>query len=50
MATDAGRYFPAVERPDMSWFLVEATDRILPEVGPEMGRWTTRAGSGPRPS
>jgi NADH dehydrogenase len=50
MATDACRYFPTVERSDMSWFLVEATDRILPEVGPEMGRWTTRAGSGPRPS
>lgn len=24
----------------MRWILVEATDRILPEVGPEMGRWT----------
>jgi NADH:ubiquinone reductase (H+-translocating) len=40
MAADACRYFPAVERSDMSWYLIEATDRILPEVGPEMGRWT----------
>ncbi|MDA0636380.1 NAD(P)/FAD-dependent oxidoreductase [Nonomuraea sp. MCN248] len=40
MATYACRYFPSIERSDMSWYLIEATGRILPEVGPEMGRWT----------
>lgn len=40
MAHDACAYHPTVEPGDMRWFLVEATDRILPEVGPEMGRWT----------
>ncbi|WP_433256042.1 NAD(P)/FAD-dependent oxidoreductase [Streptosporangium sp. CA-135522] len=40
MARDVCRYYPTVDPGDMHWFLVEATDRILPEVGPEMGRWT----------
>nr|BFE83659.1 hypothetical protein GCM10020093_062600 [Planobispora longispora] len=40
MALDAVRYYHNVKREDMRWVLVEATDRILPEVGPEMGRWT----------
>ncbi|GAA5070689.1 NADH dehydrogenase [Thermocatellispora tengchongensis] len=40
MAKDACRYFPAVDAADMRWILVEATGRILPEVGPEMGAWT----------
>ncbi|MBG0829707.1 NAD(P)/FAD-dependent oxidoreductase [Planomonospora sp. ID67723] len=40
MARDACRYFPSIDPGDMRWLLVEATDRILPEVGPEMGRWT----------
>ena len=40
MARDACRSYPGIERSDMRWVLVEATDRILPEVGPEMGRWT----------
>ncbi|MGW4422503.1 NAD(P)/FAD-dependent oxidoreductase [Streptosporangium sp. NPDC004631] len=40
MARDACAYYPTIEPGDMRWFLVEATDRILPEVGPEMGRWT----------
>ncbi|WP_084963991.1 NAD(P)/FAD-dependent oxidoreductase [Thermoactinospora rubra] len=40
MARDACRYFPTIEPGDMKWYLIEATDRILPEVGPEMGRWT----------
>ncbi|WP_326821697.1 NAD(P)/FAD-dependent oxidoreductase [Streptosporangium sp. NBC_01756] len=40
MARDVCRYYPTVDPGDMRWFLVEATDRILPEVGPEMGRWT----------
>ncbi|MEV8631297.1 NAD(P)/FAD-dependent oxidoreductase [Streptosporangium sp. NPDC051023] len=40
MARDACAYYPTIEPRHMRWFLVEATDRILPEVGPEMGRWT----------
>ena len=40
MARGACAYYPTIDPGDMRWFLVEATDRILPEVGPEMGRWT----------
>ncbi|MFD1937532.1 MULTISPECIES: NAD(P)/FAD-dependent oxidoreductase [Nonomuraea] len=40
MAHDACRYYPSIEPADLKWYLVEATDRILPEVGPEMGMWT----------
>lgn len=40
MARDACRSYPGIERSDMRWILVEATDRILPEVGPQMGQWT----------
>ncbi|GIH95097.1 NAD(P)/FAD-dependent oxidoreductase [Planobispora siamensis] len=40
MARDACRFFPSLHPGDMRWVLVEATERILPEVGPEMGRWT----------
>ncbi|MFE3451800.1 NAD(P)/FAD-dependent oxidoreductase [Nonomuraea sp. NPDC059194] len=40
MAHDACRYYPGIEPSDLTWYLVEATDRILPEVGPEMGAWT----------
>ncbi|MQA96290.1 MAG: NAD(P)/FAD-dependent oxidoreductase [Streptosporangiales bacterium] len=40
MARDACRYFPTIDTADLRWVLVEATDHILPEVGPEMGRWT----------
>ncbi|MFB9247812.1 NAD(P)/FAD-dependent oxidoreductase [Sphaerisporangium melleum] len=42
MAAGACRYFRRVRPSDMRWILVEATDRILPEVGPEMGEWTAR--------
>jgi NADH:ubiquinone reductase (H+-translocating) len=40
MARDACRYYPGIEPGDMRWMLVEATRRILPEVGPEMGQRT----------
>nr|BFE77531.1 hypothetical protein GCM10020093_001320 [Planobispora longispora] len=40
MARDACRNFPSIRPGDMRWILVEATGRILPEVGAEMGRWT----------
>ena len=38
MARYAARYYHNVRPEDMKWILVEATDRILPEVGEEMGR------------
>jgi NADH dehydrogenase len=40
MARNACRYYSNVSIEDMRWVLVEASDRILPEVGPDMGRWT----------
>ncbi|GLZ10057.1 NADH dehydrogenase [Actinomadura sp. NBRC 104425] len=43
MACDACRWYHGLDPPEMRWILVEATDRILPEVGPEMGRWTIEA-------
>ncbi|MFE6690144.1 NAD(P)/FAD-dependent oxidoreductase [Streptomyces sp. NPDC057743] len=42
MARYAVRYYHNVQPEDMKWILVEATDRILPEVGPEMGRYAVR--------
>ncbi|TYK49316.1 NAD(P)/FAD-dependent oxidoreductase [Actinomadura decatromicini] len=43
MARDACRWYPTIDEREMRWMMVEATDRILPEVGPEMGRWTAEA-------
>ncbi|WP_119727301.1 NAD(P)/FAD-dependent oxidoreductase [Thermomonospora amylolytica] len=43
MARDACRWYPNIDAGDMRWVLVEATGRILPEVGAEMGRWTVEA-------
>lgn len=40
MARSATKYFRNVRIQDMRWVLVEASDRILPEVGPDMGKWT----------
>ncbi|MGW2636624.1 NAD(P)/FAD-dependent oxidoreductase [Streptomyces sp. NPDC001348] len=40
MARYATRYYHNVRPEDMKWILVEASDRILPEVGEEMGRYT----------
>jgi NADH dehydrogenase len=40
MARYAARYYHNVKAEDMKWILVEASDRILPEVGEEMGRYT----------
>ncbi|WP_327305922.1 NAD(P)/FAD-dependent oxidoreductase [Streptomyces sp. NBC_01298] len=42
MARYAARYYHNVKPEDMKWVLVEASDRILPEVGPEMGTYTIR--------
>ncbi|BBC34445.1 NADH dehydrogenase [Streptomyces graminofaciens] len=40
MARYTARYYHNVQPDDMKWILVEASDRILPEVGEEMGRYT----------
>ncbi|MFH8624983.1 NAD(P)/FAD-dependent oxidoreductase [Streptomyces vietnamensis] len=42
MARYATRYYHNVKPEDLRWVLVEASDRILPEVGEEMGRYTIR--------
>jgi NADH dehydrogenase len=39
MARDAAKYYPNVKREDMRFILVDAADRILPEVGPQLGAW-----------
>ncbi|MFI6736657.1 NAD(P)/FAD-dependent oxidoreductase [Nonomuraea sp. NPDC050451] len=40
MAKDSTRYYRNIKPSDVRWVLVEASNRVLPEVGPEMGRWT----------
>ncbi|MGK5631663.1 NAD(P)/FAD-dependent oxidoreductase [Streptomyces sp. URMC 123] len=42
MARYAVRYYHNVTAQDMKWILVEATGRILPEVGADMGRYAVR--------
>jgi NADH dehydrogenase len=40
MARFATRYYDNIEPADLRWVLVEAADRILPEVGTDLGRYT----------
>ena len=40
MARDVCKWYNHVEPEDLRFLLVEAADRILPEVGPELGVWT----------
>jgi NADH:ubiquinone reductase (H+-translocating) len=42
MARYATRYYDNIEPSDMRWVLVEATGRVLPEVGEELGRYTVK--------
>jgi NADH dehydrogenase len=42
MARDALRYYPELSPDDMHWVLVEATQRILPEVDRDMGAYTVK--------
>ncbi|MEU8891262.1 NAD(P)/FAD-dependent oxidoreductase [Streptomyces sp. NPDC048442] len=42
MARYASRYYHNVKADDLKWILVEASDRILPEVGEEMGQYAVR--------
>jgi NADH dehydrogenase len=39
MSRYATRYYRTIEESDLRWTLVEASDRILPEVGPDMGEY-----------
>ncbi|MCK1796921.1 NAD(P)/FAD-dependent oxidoreductase [Streptomyces sp. XM4193] len=39
LARDACKYYPSVKREDMRFVLVDAADKILPEVGPQLGKW-----------
>ncbi|WP_219416859.1 NAD(P)/FAD-dependent oxidoreductase [Pseudonocardia nigra] len=40
MARYATRYHENIQEADVRWVLVEAANRIMPEVGPKMGRYT----------
>ncbi|HXR42208.1 MAG TPA: NAD(P)/FAD-dependent oxidoreductase [Acidothermaceae bacterium] len=42
MARDACKSYDGVEPSDMHWVLVEATDRILPEVSRDLAEYTVR--------
>ncbi|GAA2524659.1 NAD(P)/FAD-dependent oxidoreductase [Pilimelia columellifera] len=42
MARDALRYYPSLTADQMRWVLVEATQRVLPEVDRDMGAYTVR--------
>ncbi|WP_281897273.1 NAD(P)/FAD-dependent oxidoreductase [Phytohabitans aurantiacus] len=42
MARDALKYYPELEQTDMHWVLVEATQRVLPEVDRDMGAYTVQ--------
>ncbi|NYT94179.1 NAD(P)/FAD-dependent oxidoreductase [Salinispora sp. H7-4] len=42
MTRSALRYYPELNQGDMRWVLVEATQRVLPEVDPDMGAYTVR--------
>ncbi|MEH1126347.1 NAD(P)/FAD-dependent oxidoreductase [Micromonospora sp. CPCC 206061] len=42
MARDALKYYPELEQGDMHWVLVEATQRVLPEVDRDMGAYTVK--------
>ncbi len=39
MARDAAKYYRNVSREDMRFILVDAADKILPEVGPKLGQY-----------
>ncbi len=40
LARDATKYYKKIHADDLRFLLVEAADRILPEVGPDMGEYT----------
>ncbi|WP_432248937.1 NAD(P)/FAD-dependent oxidoreductase [Streptomyces sanyensis] len=42
MARYTARYYRTIRPEDLKWILVEASDRILPEVGEALGRYAVR--------
>jgi NADH dehydrogenase len=42
MARDALRFYPGIVERDMTWVMVEASGRILPEVSVDMAEYTVR--------
>ncbi|HEY3895749.1 MAG TPA: NAD(P)/FAD-dependent oxidoreductase [Pseudonocardiaceae bacterium] len=42
MARHASHYYQRIEPADLRWVLVEAGDRIMPEVSPKLSRYTAR--------
>jgi NADH dehydrogenase FAD-containing subunit len=42
MSTYATQYFPSVAPADLRWYLVEAADRIMPEVSVSLGDYTAK--------
>ena len=42
LARVACEYFPSITRADMRWVLVEATGRILPEIGDDLGEYALK--------
>ncbi|MEK6437974.1 NAD(P)/FAD-dependent oxidoreductase [Pseudonocardia sp. T1-2H] len=40
MARYATKYYESIDAEDLRWVLVEAMNRIMPEVGPKMGAYT----------
>ncbi|MDG4807936.1 NAD(P)/FAD-dependent oxidoreductase [Micromonospora sp. WMMD1120] len=42
MARDALRYYPELNQDEVRWVLVEATQRVLPEVDRDMGAYTVQ--------
>jgi NADH:ubiquinone reductase (H+-translocating) len=42
MSRYATRYYSQIKPEDIIWHLVEASGRILPEVGPDLGVWTVK--------
>ncbi|WP_030486752.1 NAD(P)/FAD-dependent oxidoreductase [Micromonospora chokoriensis] len=42
MARDALRYYPELSQDEVRWVLVEATQRVLPEVDRDMGAYTVQ--------
>lgn len=42
MAKASLRYYPEIDPSELHFMMVEATDRILPEMGPEMGAYAAK--------
>lgn len=43
LSKNAVRNHPSLEESDLHWVLIEALDRVAPEVGPELSKWTLQA-------